>query len=554
MHRDLRAFTESIYDILVIGGGIYGACVAREAALRGLSVALVEKVDFGSATSANSLKIIHGGLRYLQHGDFQRMRASICERRTLMQIAPHLIHPLPVLMPTYSHGLHGKEIFSLALKINDLVGFDRNRHSDPQKHLPRGRVISKRECLRLLPGLRQEELTGGAIFYDAQVYNSERFLLACLQSAAQAGATLANYAEVIGFLTDQAHVTGVQVRDILGEEQFDIRAKVVVNTAGPWVDQVLGLLKGLPTRTHTRFAKAINLVTRSLGSPYAVGLPSWQDYRDTDALLNKGSRFLFITPWRGRSIIGTAYSVSDLGPERLTVTPHDIQKLLTDINCSYPAAGLKPHEISFVHAGLVPIAGVYSGTGDIQLAKHPQLLDHRQTGWQGLISVVGVKYTTARHVAQRVIDHVFAIWGQRPPRSISAVTPLYGGQIERFDAFLQTAIGKRPYGLGAETVRHLIYNYGAAYPEVLRYMASRDGNDEQCAVLSAEIQYGIEAEMAQKLADIIFRRTELGTIGHPGRLRLRLCAEVMGARLGWDEATIQRELQEVEQQFPRPVA
>jgi glycerol-3-phosphate dehydrogenase len=141
------------FDLLVLGGGMYGACVAWDATLRGLSVALVDKADFGGATSSNSLKIIHGGLRYLQHADFRRMRESILERRTLMQIAPHLVHPLPVLLPTYGHGLQGPEVFAAALCINDLVSFDRNRLRDPQKHIPRGRVISKQSCLRHLPGL-----------------------------------------------------------------------------------------------------------------------------------------------------------------------------------------------------------------------------------------------------------------------------------------------------------------------------------------------------------------------------------------------------------------
>ena len=160
MQRALNQLTQHPYDVLIIGGGIYGVSVARDAALRGVSVALVEKGDFGSATSSNSLRIVHGGLRYLQQADFRRMRQSIYERMVLMRIAPHLVHPLPFLLPTYGHGMRGKEIMALALALNDLIGFDRNCLPDPQKRLPPGRVISRSECLQLSPMSRLKASPG----------------------------------------------------------------------------------------------------------------------------------------------------------------------------------------------------------------------------------------------------------------------------------------------------------------------------------------------------------------------------------------------------------
>jgi len=542
-----------VYDLLIIGGGIYGACVAWDASLRGLSVALVEKSDFGSATSANSLKIIHGGLRYLQHADFRRMRESIRERTTLMRIAPHLVHPLPVLIPTYGHGMRGKEVLSVALVVNDLVSFDRNRLDDPQKHIPRGRTISRRECLQLLPGIPEQGLTGGAIFYDAQVYNSERFTLSFLRPAAKAGAHLANYVEVTGFLQEGDRVTGVEAKDLLTGDRFDIRAKMVLNICGPWVNHVLGLLNGRRPQPGVRCAKAINLMTRRLFHTYAVGVLGQNGYRDADAVISKGSRFLFITPWRGQSLIGTAYTVYNEDPDDFKVTEKDVQNLLNEINQACPSASLKREEISFVHGGLVPMSETDRETGYVQLAKHYQIHDHRNEGVKGLLSVVGVKYTTARHVAERVIDLVFEMRGQKPPRSTSSITPLHGGQIERFETFLHTEIGKRPYGLDEEAIRRLIYNYGSAYPEVLRYL-DRDVHGGQkrtdrLAVLEAEILHGVHEEMAQKLTDVVFCRTELGTAGHPGDDILRFCAEVMGTELGWSEARIRRELQEVNEVF-----
>jgi glycerol-3-phosphate dehydrogenase len=550
MQRDLYRLSNQVYDVLVIGGGIYGASMAREAALRGLSVALVDMADFASGTSANSLKIIHGGLRYLQHGDFRRMRVSINERRTLMRIAPHLVNPLPVLLPTYGHGVHGKEVFAVALLLNDLVSFDRNRGLETSRHLGRGRVLTKNACLHLAPGLRPEGLTGGAFFYDAQVHNSERLLLACLRSAAQAGAVMANYTKVVGFLTQKNRVLGVQVQDVLGREQFDIRARMTVNTTGPWLNDLLQLVAAPPVFRKVRHAKAVNLITRSLNIPCALGVPCWQDYQDADAVINKGNRLLFITPWRGQSLIGTTYTPVDSATGLTHMTSQDIEAFLADINHAYPPAQLQPQEVTFVHAGLVPIIGTHPVTGDVQLAKHHQIWDYRQAGWQGFLSVIGVKYTTARHVAEKVVDHIFAVWNQRPGRSISAQMALHGGQMEQVSDYLHAQIARRPCGLEAAEVRHLVSHYGTAYTEVLPYLPghSRDGVWE--AIRAAEVLYGIEREMAQKFADIVFRRTDLGTCGHPGKAPLWHCVKVMGARLGWGQVKIQQELVEVEAKFP----
>lgn len=553
MERNLAAMAGITWDLLVIGGGVHGACIAWDAVSRGLSVALVEKADFAAATSANSLKTIHGGLRYLQHADLRRMRQSIRERRTWMQIAPHLVHPMPVLMPTYGHGIKGKELMGLALKINDLVSFDRNWLADPQKHIPPGRILSRQECLQLLPEIDPHNLTGAARFTDAQVYNSERLILALLRSAVAAGAQVANYAEVVGFVRDGERIAGVEVLDHCAGERVRLRARAVVNTAGPWVRRVLGLLVRRPAQPGPHLATAINLVTRPLFQTYAVGIASRSAYRDRDAIINTGNRLFFVAPWRGRSLVGTAYIAYDRDPDDFAIAEDAVQDFLRDVNQAYPAARLRPEDISFVHGGLVPIAGIDPKTGAVQLTKHFSIEDHRREGCAGLLSVVGVKYTTARHVAEKAVDRVFAILGQRPPPSPTATRRIYGGAIERFEAFLHAEMHTRPYGLSAETVRHLIYNYGAAYLEVLRYLEVDAGDHhalpEQRAVLRAEILHGIHAEMAQTLADVVLRRTDLGTAGYPGDAALGFCAEVMGNALGWSKARIHQEIHEVQRIF-----
>jgi len=549
--RDLSQLTYKAYDLLVIGGGIYGACVARDAALRGLSVALVEKGDFCSATSANSLKVIHGGLRYLQHGDLARMRASIRERTTLMKIAPHLVHPLPVLLPTYRSWMQSKNLFSLALAINDLIGFDRNRSLDPQKHIPKGRIISKNEFLKSVPPLGNSDLTGAALFYDAQVYNSERLVISFLCSAANAGAHLANYVQVTGFVKKGTCVTGVDVRDLLGRNDFTIQARMVVNTSGPWVYQVQGLIPENDSEDRFRFAKAINLVTRPILQEHAIGVPSKNGYRDRDAVIRRGDRYFFLMPWRDRSLIGTHYLRFDGQPESCRATEEDIENFLDEINQAYPSVELKMDDVSFVHAGLLPISGVCNKTGRLQLAKHPEIRDHSREGLSGLISVIGVKYTTARYVAEKVVDKVFKTWDQRPPKSLSSKTPVHGGEIDNFEKFLHDQIQRRPCGLTGDTIRRLIYNYGSSYKDVLRYVDRQEVEtvDESSTVLRAQVLHGIRNEMAQKLSDVVFRRTELGTAGHPGNERVKACAETMGAELGWSGPRCQTEIDEVNKVF-----
>lgn len=554
MKRDLKKLCERHYDLCVIGGGIYGACVAWDATLRGLSVALVEKNDFGSATSSNSLKIIHGGLRYLQHANFKRMRASILEQKTLMRIAPHLVHPLPVLLPTTGFALHSKIVMAMALAINNLVGFDRNQKSDPQKKLPSGRVLSKADYLDRMPGIASEGITGGALFYDAQVYHSERLVLSFLRSAAERGAAVANYAQAIDVSQADGQVTGLTFKDVFTDTQYTLRAKTLINTTGPWVNTIYDLLQNKRPPQKPRFAKAINLVTRPLFSEYAVGLSSKRTFRDPDAILNKGSRLFFIVPWRERSIIGTTYESYDGHADDFKLTPQEIRAFLNQVNQVCPHAHLKMQDVYFAHGGLLPMEGGSEGsTGDVQLSKHGNIQDHREQGIKGLLSIVGVKYTTARRLAGQAVSQALTLLGKNPVLAATSLVPLHDGDIPDFSAYLGQAIRNNAKTLDVPAMQRLLYHYGTAYSEVLSlWDRSKAHSETGCpSTLKAEILYGIRKEMAQKLSDIVFRRTDLGTAGHPGAPCLHFCAEVMAAELGWDKSVCDQEIQAVEAHFQK---
>lgn len=551
MKRDLAQITGKQHDVLIIGGGIYGICAAWEAALRGLSVALVEKGDFGSATSSNSLKIIHGGLRYLQHADFRRMRESISERRTLMRIAPHLVHPLPCLMPTYGHALKGKEIMALALLLNDLIGFDRNGLADPQKFMPRGRVLSKDECKQLIPGVDEEGLSGGALWYDCQVYNTERMLISILRSAVEAGAVVANYVEMLGFKKNGDRVTGIVAKDTLSGDEFDITAKLVINNTGPWVNIILSKLDGRLAEPRVKLSAAMNLVVRKQLNPkYAVGIWSKSQFKDEDALISKGSRLLFMTPWRDYSLVGTTHIPYQGDTEQFKITEKNITAFMQEVNEAYPAAKLRREDVTYFYGGLLPIDGYNHQTGDVKLLKHYQIIDHKkEDNVEGLISVISVKYTTARDVATKTIDYAFHKLGNKAPKSQTSVTPIFGGNIEQFEDFLHQEKSKAPKGLNERIITQLVYNYGSEYHRILNLCDENpewgDPLHDTSQVLKAEVLNAIRDEMALKLSDVVFRRTELGSAGNPGDESLKSCATIMATELGWDKARVQKELEEV---------
>ncbi len=548
MKRDLTELAKGEFDVIVIGGGIYGVCTAWDAALRGLTVALIEKSDFGSATSSNSLKIIHGGLRYLQHADFKRMRESIVERSHLMRIAPHLVHPLPCVMPTYGHALKSKEVMAVALLINDIIGFDRNRIARSQ-HIPNGRVISKKEILDIVPGLDEKGLTGGALWYDGQVSNSERMLLSILHSAVAAGAVVANYVELTGLQRNGDRVTGVKVRDTMSGDELVIHSKLVINNSGPWVNSILQNLNGRHVQFKIGLSAAMNLVVkRKIFPEYAVGLWSKKQFKDDDAVLSKGGRLFFITPWKDYSLVGTTHVHYEGIPGDFKIRESDIINFMNEVNDAYPPANLKREEVSFFYGGLLPSDGVNPQTGDIKLLKSYRIVDHKiENDLDGMISIYGVKYTTARDVAEKTVDYVFKKLGKTAPVCQTSSRPVYGGNVENYEEFLLNE-KRKSSKLSMDVIEYLISNHGSAYGKIVRYAEENPELAERVhssfKTIRAEVIYAVRDEMALKLADVVRRRTELGSAECPPDAALKTCAQLMAAELGWDAKRIEKEIEE----------
>jgi len=555
MQRKLSSLACSEFDLIVVGGGIFGACAAWDATQRGLSVALIERGDFCSATSANSFKMIHGGIRYLQHGDLYRVRQSANARRAMIRIAPHLVSPLGIVVPTYGHGMKGKEILSLAMGIYDVLTFDRNYGiSDFRRHIQRGRCLSKEEMLERFPGIETRGLTGGGIFCDGQMYNPPRLVLAFLQTAEAAGAIISNYVEATKFILAGNRVRGVDARDVLTGETFPIRGKIVLNAAGPHAESLLERALGRRLQPRTLWSRDAYFVVprRLLKGREALALPSLT--KDPEALLSRGNRHLFLTPWHGYTLVGVWHKVYDGHPDGYDVTEEELEAFCKEVNAGYPSLRLSRSDISLCNAGLIPFGENDPNAKDLKFGHRSRLVDHtRLDHLEGLVTLVGIRYTTGQCEAAKAVDLIFRKLGKDAPPSRSHMTPLLGGDFTDFESLVRAAFAELRGEAKMETVRALVHNYGSGYRRVLSYVNGRSVKAQtigSSTVLDAEVVCAAREEMAQTLADVVFRRTDLGTGEYPGSQALETCAELMSFELHWDEDRKKQEIENVTARFP----
>ena len=321
--------------------------------------------------------------------------------------------------------------------------------------------------------------------------------------------------------------------------------------AGPWVERLNAKHAPTASKPVPSKAKAINIITRPLFDKYAVGIRGSASQKG-EAAISKGKRLFFIAPWRGYSMVGTAYYPCNDDPDSFTVTGEELSLFLSEVNQAYPGAHLTTEDVRYIHQGLLPMSGYNASTGDVLLEKHYKIEDERNGGAPGLISVTGVKYTTARDVARKTVDRIFALRGQSAPPSTSDELPLYGGDIGSFDDYLKQAFKGKDYGLSKKTIRNLVMNYGSHYQKVLAlYEVPQYREQDRQISLRAQVRYAVREEMAQKLSDVVFRRTELGSAGCPEGDLVRLSADCMASELGWNADRTQKELQDVESMLSR---
>jgi glycerol-3-phosphate dehydrogenase len=534
--RDTGRLTAGEYDLLVVGGGIYGLAIAYDAASRGLRTALIEGADFGSGASFNHQKTVHGGLRSLQTGRLDRSREAIRERRALARIAPWFLRPLPFLIGTYRSVVKNRVALRAAFKLDAWLGRRRNEGLEPELHLPAPKLISKAATLRLFSGIKPADLTGGAQWYDYQMVESDRLTIAFAAAAELSRADIANYVEAVSAIKEDGRIAGMNAIDQESGHELAIRAKLTVNAAGARAGQVQALF-GVD-RPYP-LLKAINVVTSRPASDIALAAPT------------AAGRMLTLVPWRGRAIVGTGHSETLIDPGAagtLTVTGGELDAFIAEANEAFPALRLSRADIRLVHKGAVPAEMNRAGRPELRQA--PEIRDHRQDGAAGAMTVIGVKYTTARGVAERAVTLAGTLLDRRLPRSRTATAHLPGAAIADHEALAIETARAAAMELPVPVTRHLSALYAEGSAAIVRLIAERPELGmpvaEGCETLGAEVVYVVRHEMAVRLADVVMRRTALGSGGHPGNDAVRGCGAIAAAELGWSAARLEEEIAAVD--------
>ncbi|MEP6729448.1 MAG: glycerol-3-phosphate dehydrogenase/oxidase [bacterium] len=512
----MRALASEAFDVLVIGGGISGAGVARDAAMRGLRVALVEKDDFGSGTSSRSSRLVHGGVRYLEHGKIGLVFESSRERRILLRIAPHLVRPLSFVWPIYFGARIARWKLSVGLTLYDALALFRNvaRHQRLDAH---GVHV-------LEPKVRTTRLAGGARYWDAAT-DDARLTLANVLSAQRAGAIPVNHVGVTSLTRDGERVTGARVMDAETDAVIDVHARVVVNATGPWSDHVEAFARA-GSAAGVRGSKGVHVsVPRSrIGNVSALTLVAPQD-----------GRVMFVLPSGAFTIVGTTDTFDDVAPDDVRASEHDVTYLLDAANHYFPDASLTRADVVSAWAGLRPLAVEQGGGSDPGRVSREHAISETTPG---LVRVTGGKLTTYRSMASEVVDAVQRTLGGRVTRCHTAGAPLEGGDIA--DVAREIIDATRVIGDGVVAER-LVHAYGSVWRDVWA-LASTDASlgmrvtPDRPYVL-AELRHAVEHELARTLGDLLVRRTPVAfeTADH-GRETARRIAPTVAEWIGWDAA------------------
>jgi len=478
IRRDPAAAAAGQFDLAIVGGGIYGVTLALEAARRGVRSVLVERDDFGGATSWNSLRIVHGGLRYLQTLDLPRFRESVVERRWWLAHFPDLVRPLPCLMPLYGNGMRRPAVLRIALAMNDILSARRNVGVDAHCTLPRGRVLNPAQTAAHFPGVETQGLRGAALWHDAAMPDSQRLIVELLHWAGSAGAVALNYTEAGGIVAAGGTVRGLAVRDRLTDEEHLLAAPVVINCAGPWCRELAAMFhRDFPELFRLSLAFNV-LLDRTPPADTALGVEPREP----------GARTYFLHPWKGKVLAGTFHAPWEGPRADDAVEEGHVAEFLGDLNQAIPGFDLRPADVLRVHWGYLPAAA----EGSAALAAREVLVDHGSTGGpRGLFSVSGVKFTTARRVAERTLRTVFPAARPAARSPTCRPAPATPASLAQFEDWLS-----REPERAAQEVRRLV-----------------------------------ETEAVIHIDDLVLRRTDWGMDPREGRR----IATGIAPLLGWDD-------------------
>lgn len=514
--------SEVTFDVIIVGAGINGAGIARDASMRGLNVLLLDKGDIGGGTTSWSTRLIHGGLRYLEHAELGLVRVSLRERETLFRIAPHLVKPLPILIPLYKQAARGPLTIRAGMIVYDLLSLN--------KSLPRHQMLTRHEALERAPGLNLNGLRAAAIYYDAQVEFAERLVVENALSAKEHGATVITYARVQNLTRQSTNDWIVELLDIVTGETHACRGRIIVNAAGPWIDEILaigGLSKRLIGGT-----KGSHIIVSSF-----AGAPSTALYVEAEL----DHRPFFIIPWVGKYLIGTTdiRFAGDL--DRVEIEDDELDYLLRETNRVISSAGLTRDDVLYTYAGVRPLPFAEQQTEERITRRH---FIRESTDQEGLLSIVGGKLTTYRNLGEQTVDLIGRKLGRRLPKCFSGDAALPGAETDDFHSFARQF--QRDSGQSSKLSDRLLRVYGTRASEVLKLVAAdkslAETFDEETGAIAAEVVFSFREEMAETLADCLLRRTMVGLNSSIGIGADNLAAAIARKYLCWSEFRAQEEV------------
>ena len=508
MKRQFEGLSREKFDLVVIGGGVIGTGVARDAALRGIRTLLLEKEDFSYGTTSRSTRLAHGGLRYLSHLDFKLVRQDLREREILLKIAPNLVKPLAFLLPLTSFPQH--VVMGAGMRIYDLLSHD--------KSVPSYRHLSRRKTMELEPGLKIEGLKGSYQFHDCQVAFPERLCVDNVVSATANGAVVVNHAQVTGIGKTGNVVETVRIKDPLSRTACEVHTSMILNVAGHWSSGIVSMVTANP-RNEIRTTMGIHLVTPKISNNALV------------LFAKSDGRLIFVIPWEGYSLIGTTDTEYSGDKDCITAEPAQVSYLLEEVQAAIP--GLRAQDIYWTFAGLRSLLGSRNAKVS-NISRSHKLVDHEMAdGVSGLASVLGGKMTGYRSIAEEAVDLVCAKLGLSG-RCRTSETPLPGAPGVS-DEQLASIAGQS--GLSVDTLSHLNCLYGSRLTEVVQLTSADENGKKQICPHSkdivAQIWHAVKEESCLTVGDFLLRRGTTGLCSCQGLDAVETVAVEMGRMLGW---------------------
>ena len=523
-----RELTGAPFDLIVIGAGINGLGIAQDAALRGLRVVLLEQDDLCAGVSAWSGRLVHGGLRYLEQYDVALVRESLLERERLFKLAPHLVKPVPLMVPIYSHNRRPGWMVELGMVAYDALSIGKT----PPMH----RVLGRRAARKRFPGLAVDGLSGAVVFYDGQAEYAERLCTELALDAQRNGAVIATHVRVDAPIVVDRRVRGVRYTDQLTGETGELHADVVYNVAGPWIDRALSYA-GSPDQPRLNGGtKGSHLIV----DPFP-GAPTDVVYYES----RRDGRLVLVIPWMGRYLIGTTDIRFDGEPNSARCDIGEAEYLLGEVNALVPEAHLTLDDVLYTYSGVRPLPYV-PDTAESSVPRSHVLHDHAATGVAGLVTVVGGKLTTYRQLAEDAVDDIFRRLGRKAPRCPTKKRLFPGAQVADLDALARSLTARAV--LPAAVVARLIRLYGSRAVEVYELAGDRPALaavvHAPSQLMAAELVFAVRVELAVTLTDVLARRVLLAFEPGHGLDVLDEVTKVLADELGWDAARREKEVAE----------